>query len=332
MTQANIFRDVIIAATALVLFIGVHLAFPSSAVGDFVIRAAAMGIFAMSLNLLVGQTGMVSFGHGMFFGLGAYAFVLLMKNTQLSLISAMLLTFAVTAACATIIGLICVKLKEHYFAFCTLAIQMLMYSIVYTAVDLTGGDQGLGGIPRRELLGLDLGQQSGLYIASVTICILSILALRIISHSTFGLSLKMIRDNELRARFLGIPVLKVKLAAFVLASTIASLGGIVMSLFISGAYPELANWTFSGQAIFSIVLGGVNVFLGPLLGSTLLLLLNDMTTRFTDYHGLVLGVIILSFVLGLRTGVADLIVALFTRLRAPVRAASRTVSIGEGNA
>lgn len=308
-------KDIAIAVAAAGLLIALHIAYPSTAIADFVIRAAAMGIFASSLNLLVGQTGMVSFGHGMFFGLGAYALVYLMQNTTLPLGAVFILSLAAAAACATIVGAICVKLRDHYFAFCTLALQMLLYSMIYTAVSWTGGDQGLGGIPRRHIFGLDLGQGSGLYLVSVGLLIGTLLLLRFISRSAFGVTLRMIRDNEPRALFVGVPVLRIKLVAFIISSTIASTGGMLMALFISGAYPELANWTVSGQAIFSIVLGGVNTFLGPLVGSTILLLLNDVVTRITDYYGLVLGLVILAFVLGLRTGVVDIIIRLGAMLR-----------------
>ena len=113
------------------------------------IRGAALALFATSLNLLVGYGGMVSFGHGMFFGLGAYSFALLMQRTGMPIPAAFAITLVICAAVAFVIGLVCVPLKELYFAFLTLAFQMLVHSLIVLWVPLTGGDQGLrGGIPR----------------------------------------------------------------------------------------------------------------------------------------------------------------------------------------
>ena len=117
--------------------------------------------------------------------------------------------------------------------------------------------------------------------------------------------MRLIRDNETRAAFLGISVWRVKLTVFVLSAVFAAAGGVIMSLFVSGAYPELINWPISGDAIFAIVMGGVGSFLGPTVGTMILLLLNDVVTRQTEYYGLALGIIILLFALGLRRGVLD---------------------------
>jgi len=137
--------------------------------------------------------------------------------------------------------------------------------------------------------------------------VLGLLAMRHITASPFGATLRMIRDNETRASFLGITIWRAKLSVFVLAGMFAALGGVLASLFVSGAYPELADWPISGQAIFAIMLGGISTFLGPLVGTALLLELNDVTTSFTEYHGLVLGIVILFFALGLRRGLVDFV-------------------------
>jgi branched-chain amino acid transport system permease protein len=183
-----------------------------------------------------------------------------------------------------------------------------MHSVIISWVDLTGGDQGLqGGIPRRVVAGIDLGNQYNLYVFSAVALVVGLLLMRHIVATTFGTSLRMIRDNETRAAFLGIVVWRVKLTVFVLSAVFASVGGIVMSLFVSGAYPELINWPISGDAIFAIMMGGVGSFLGPTVGTMILLLLNDLVTRQTEYYGLSLGIIILLFALGLRRGILDFV-------------------------
>lgn len=314
-------RDVALAGAAIAGLLLIHALVPSTAFSDFLVRCAAMGIFATSLNLLVGQTGMVSFGHGMFYGLGAYAFVLLMHRTTLDVISAFVLSLLIVGLIAAAVGAICVKLKENYFAFCTLAAQMFVYATIHGAITITGGDQGVGGIPRRSVGSFDLSNHANLYVVASFALVICLLQLRMISVSSFGVALRMIRDNERRATFIGLPVLRIKLAAFVISAMIAAVGGVLMSLFISGAYPELANWSTSGQAIFAIVLGGVNSFFGPLVGSIMLALLNDVVTRLTSYYGFVLGLVILLFVLGFRAGVLDFLPrTLFGRRMARVAA------------
>jgi branched-chain amino acid transport system permease protein len=295
-----------IAAAALVVLAVLPMVFPSKALVDFGIRVAAFGIFASSLNILVGYTGLVSFGHGMFFASGAYAFGLLMQKTGISIPAAFALTVLFSAALAAVVGAICVRLKEIYFAFLTLAFQMLLHSLIISWQQLTGGDQGLmGGIPRPPFLGINLANQSHLYLFACATLIVSLLTMRHLMQSPFGYTLRMIRDNAERAQFIGIRVWRMRLAAFILAGTFASIGGIIMSLLVSGAYPEFAYWTISGEAIFMLMLGGTGAFLGPIVGTMMLLLLNDVITKFTEYYGLTLGVVILLFALVFRKGVAD---------------------------
>jgi branched-chain amino acid transport system permease protein len=260
----------------------------------------------MSLNLLVGLTGLVSFGHAAYFATGAYAFGLLMQSGRVSIPVAFVATIAGTAVLALVIGAICVRLKEIYFAFITLAFQMFIHSIILTWVSLTGGDQGLrGGIPRPIFLGIDLNDGRVLYAFCVFVFVACVMIMRQVWQSPFGYTLRMIRDNPARANFLGVNVPRVKLGIFVIAGAIASVSGILLALFVSGAYPEFGFWTTSGEAIFMIMLGGTQLFLGPLVGALLLQLLNQFVTVYTEYHGLVLGSVILLIVLGLRQGVAD---------------------------
>ena len=303
-----------IGVAALVVLAVMPMVYPSKALIDFVIRVAAFGIFATSLNILVGYTGLVSFGHGMFFASGTYAFGLLMQKAGTSIPLAFLLTVLISAALAVVVGAICVRLKEIYFAFLTLAFQMLLHSLIISWQQLTGGDQGLmGGIPRPPFLGINLADQSHLYLFACVILVASLLIMRHLMQSPFGYTLRMIRDNAERAQFIGIHVWRIRLAAFVLAGTFASVGGIIMSLLVSGAYPEFAYWTISGEAIFMLMLGGTSAFLGPVVGTMMLLLLNDIITKFTEYYGLTLGIVILLFALVFRKGVSDFVVEAFRR-------------------
>jgi len=306
--------DIAIGAAALAVLVVLPLVFPSKGLVDFIIRGSAFALFATSLNFLVGYGGMVSFGHGMFFGLGAYSFALLMQRTGMPIPAAFALALVMCAALGLLVGIICVRLKEIYFAFLTLAFQMLVHSLIILWVPLTGGDQGLrGGIPRPPFLGINLANQTHLYLTSCTLLIVGLVLMHHILQSPFGYTLRMIRDNAARTNFLGIEVLRVRLIAFVVAGVFAGTGGVIMSLFVSGAYPEFAYWTISGEGIFIIMLGGLNSFLGPVVGTVILLVLNDVVTRFTEYYGLTLGIVILLFALGLRRGLLDVVLDLLRR-------------------
>lgn len=309
MTVGSFSREALIAVVALTILILIPVFSDSSAVIDFGIRLAAFAVFATSLNMLVGFGGMVSFGHALYFGAGAYSFGLIMQHFQLPIPLAFVLAVGFCAAVAALVGAICVRLKEIYFAFLTLAFQMLFHSIIISWTSFTGGDQGLmGGLPRPPFLGLNLVNPTDLYWFAVVIGVASLLLMRYILQSPFGYTLRMVRDNPDRAKFLGINVWRIKLLAFVLAGSFAGVGGIIMALLVSGAFPEFTYWTMSGEAVFMVLMGGINTFIGPVLGAALLLGFNDFITRVTDHHGLALGAIILLFALVFKHGITDFIV------------------------
>jgi branched-chain amino acid transport system permease protein len=303
-------RDAGIALAVLLAFLGLEFAgMRSAGLVDFTIRFATFGLLALSLNLLIGSAGLVSFGHAAYFGMGAYSFGLLMQTGAWSVPAAILAAVALTALLALVIGALCVRLSEIYFAFLTLAFQMLLHSLILSWIGLTGGDQGLmGGIPKPPFLGIDLARQDHLAGFSVFCLLASAVALRQILRSPFGAALRMLRDNPDRAAFVGLSVFRYRLAAFVIAGGFAGLAGVLMSLYVSGAFPSFAFWTTSGEAIFMIMLGGVSVFLGPLVGTGIFLLLNDWITTLTEHHGLFFGIILLVIVLGLRKGLLDFVV------------------------
>ena len=316
MRLSPLLRDALIALAALAVLLVLPVLFPGPALRDFLIYVIAYGILAMSLNLLIGYTGLVSFGHAAYFAAGAYSFGLLMQSGAVSIPVAFVLAIGFAALMALVIGAICVRLKEIYFAFLTLAFQMMFHSIILTWVSLTGGDQGLmGGIPRPAFLGINLNDGGTFYVFCAVVFVLCMFGLRQITESPFGYTLRMIRDNPARAVFLGVNIYRAKLTAFVLAGSIASVGGILLALFASGAYPEFSYWTTSGEAIFMIMLGGSLVFVGPLIGALVLETLNHFVTIYTEHHGLVLGLIILVAVLGLRRGIGDFAYEFWTARR-----------------
>ena len=333
MMKPGILRDLAVGALMLALLIVLPLVISKRALLDFLIYVMAYGLLAMSLNLLVGLTGLVSFGHAAFFASGAYMFGLLMQSGSVSIPLAMLATVCGTALLALVIGAICVRLKEVYFSFITLAFQMFIHSIILTWVSLTGGDQGLrGGIPRPPFLGIDLNHNVTLYVFCVVVFMLCVAVMRQIWQSPFGYTLRLIRDNPNRSIFLGVNVVRMKLGIFVLAGAMASVAGMLLALFVSGAYPEFGFWTTSGEAIFMIMLGGTQLFVGPIIGALLLRVLEHFVTIYTEHHGLVLGGVILLIVLGLRQGVADFLVDWLRRRKAVKVASTDGIGLIEDSA
>lgn len=304
----------VLGAFLAIVFVGLFVDHPWPK--DFLTSLFAFGLLAMSLNLLIGFAGMVSFGHAAYFAMGGYCFGLLLQSTSFtgslgpySVPLAIILAVFGTGVYAAAVGAICARLNEIYFAFLTLAFQMFLYSVILSWVDLTGGDQGLmGGIPRPLFLGIDLSQALDRYVFCAGLFCLCILFLRIIDKSAFGQSLRMIRDNQERAEFLGVRTYRIKVICFTIAGMIASVGGIILALFTSGAYPEWAFWAQSGEAIFMIMLGGSTVFVGPILGAVLLRLINDVVQMYTSHNELVTGIVILLVVLGLRRGILDFVI------------------------
>ena len=186
MKQTGFGKEVLWGVLVLVALLALPLLTSSRVLLDFVIRLAAFGIFATSLNILVGYGGMVSFGHAMFFGGGAYAFALTLQKTGASIPVALLVAIVFSALVALVVGAICVRLKEIYFSFLTLAFQMLLHSIILTWTSLTGGDQGLtGGIPRPPFLGLNLADTTHLYGFAACVAVVSLLLMRYILQSPY---------------------------------------------------------------------------------------------------------------------------------------------------
>ncbi len=308
MKQSSSLNTLVWVVACLAVLATLPFVIGSRMVLDMIINIAILGLFATSLNLLIGYAGMVSFGHAMFYASGAYGFGLLMQTGQFSIPAALLIAVVGSAAISLVVGVVCTKTKEVYFSFLTLAVQMMFYSSIITWKDLTGGDQGLtGGFPKTPFLGINLANQDHAFIFIVSVVVISLGVLWHITKTPFGYTLRMIRDNSARVEFLGMSVQGYRVAAFVISSSFASIAGALMSLYVTGAYPNFGYWTMSGEAIFVIMLGGLSTFLGPLVGATLLTLLNHFVTEVTEYYGIVLGCIILFYVLGLRKGLLDII-------------------------
>ena len=313
-------RDAFIGLIVWIFLLIFFFIIPSPGIHDIIQKVFILGLFAMSLNILIGYLGLVAFGHAAFFAAGAYTLGLFLQSSavnnlgSLSIPTAIISAIFISTLLAAFIGAICIRLKDIYFSFLTLAFQMLIYSIILALVDITGGDQGLmGGFPKPPFLGIDLGKPFDFYAFTIFISIITIVLLRQLIESPFGYGLRMIRDNPERPAALGFNNQRHKLIAFIIAGSIAGLAGSLQALLDVGAYPEWAFWAKSAEPLFMILLGGMHSFLGPLMGAFIFEILNDFVTANTRYYGLVLGLVILSFVLGLRRGLLDWLLIKFYR-------------------
>jgi branched-chain amino acid transport system permease protein len=320
LNKDNFQRDAFLGLLVWLILIMFYFIFPDPGIHDIIQKVFILGLFAMSLNILIGYLGLIAFGHAAFFASGAYTLGLFLQSdfvlnlASFSIPVAMLLAVLISGILATLIGAICIRLKDIYFSFLTLAFQMLIYSIILALVNITGGDQGLmGGFPKPPFLGIDLGKPFDFYAFTIFISIITIVMLRQIIESPFGYGLRMIRDNSERPAALGFSNQKHKLIAFIIAGSIAGLAGSLQALLDVGAYPEWAFWSKSAEPLFMILLGGMHSFLGPLMGALIFEILNDFVTANTRYYGLVLGLVILCFVLGLKKGLLDWILIKFNR-------------------
>jgi branched-chain amino acid transport system permease protein len=288
------------------------LLYPSTFLLNVGPQILIMGVFAMSLNLLIGYTGMVSFGHAAYFGMGAYTLGILLQRTSLDLMTALALAVVGAAALALVIGFFCVRLGTIYFSMLTLAFAQIVYTAVIRATPLTGGDQGLiGGIPvppiRLGPLTLAVRAPLTFYYVTLLLSTGAFVLAKVLVDSRWGLLLRAVRDNPGRVEFLGASARALRLAAFVVAGAFAGLAGALMALYVGGAYPDFVYWTKSAEPIFMVLIGGMNTLLGPLVGAAILVSLTALITQYTSLWSLVLGIILIAFTLLLKVGIFDFI-------------------------
>jgi branched-chain amino acid transport system permease protein len=275
-------------------------------VGEFWVHVAVeiliLGLFAVSFNMIFGYMGQLSFGHAAYYGVGAYATGLLMVKASLPLPVGLAASMGAAGLCALIIGYFCVRLTGIYFAILTLAFGQMLYYIIFQWYSFTGGDNGLQGIVPPDIL---YGATAYYYF---TLCVVAaaLIVMWYISRSPFGYTMRSIRENADRTRFLGINVRRYMLINFVVAAMFAGLAGGLWGPFNRSIAPDLCNWHQSGIPVFMAVIGGPMGFLGPMIGSVIYIFLMAFVTGFTQYWPLVIGSIIIFVVLFMPGGVLGL--------------------------
>jgi branched-chain amino acid transport system permease protein len=286
---------ILIAALILPLVIGeywIHVA----------VEILILGLFAVSFNMIFGYMGQLSFGHAAYFGAGAYATGLLMVKASVPLPICLVLSMVTAGGLALIIGYFCVRLTGIYFAILTMAFGQLLYYIIFQWYSFTGGDNGLQGIVPPNWL-FNVGAY---YYFTLAIVAAALIVMWLISESPFGYTMRAIRDNADRTRFIGINVRRYMLINFVIAGMFAGLAGGLLGPFTRSIAPDLCNWQESGVPVFMAVIGGSLSFLGPMVGSVIYTFLFAFVTGFTEYWPLTIGTIIIGVVLYMPGGLLGL--------------------------
>jgi ABC-type branched-subunit amino acid transport system ATPase component/ABC-type branched-subunit amino acid transport system permease subunit len=317
MTAARIsskYRPLALAALGLVA-----LPFVMSLLGLSINTATMVVLLAMAamgLNLLVGYTGLTSFGHGMWFGIGAYAAGLIQLNWfggQIWL--PLLLSMAIVAVLATVVGILILRRRGVYFSLLTLALAALTYTVAFRWSNVTGGEDGLGGLKRGHLgpISLDVGLNYYIVVALIGLAVLYLL-LRVV-RSPFGHVLMAIRENQLRATFQGYPVERYKLGVFVISAVVTGLAGALLGFQTYLVSAEAVSVPFSGEILAMVVIGGMRHMLGPAIGALFFILFRELFSIWTPNWLLWFGLIFVGFVMYSPNGLIGIWSTLMRRWR-----------------
>jgi branched-chain amino acid transport system permease protein len=282
-----------------------------------------MAIAALGFNMLLGYTGLLSFGHSAYFGLGAYAVAFMVKylhvtSMELFVIGGLSATLLVTA----VFGVICVRYTRIFFAILTMALSQVVWSLAFKFFWVTGGTDGLR-IPTPTILnGLVTVPKNKIAFLSYTyyyyvlaIFIVCVALMWVIVHSPFGQALQAIRDNETRAAFLGVQVQRARWIAFMISGGFTGVAGILWAPLNGLTTPDILYWPFSGEIVFLTVLGGFGTFSGPIIGAVVFNYLKTYAVGLTVYWQLLLGVVLIVLVLALPTGIMGTLIRLALKIK-----------------
>lgn len=260
-----------------------------------------LAVFATSYNVLLGYTGLVSFAHAAFYGVGAYAMTLLWYHYGISTLVGFVIAPLAAAVAAFFLGLIALRATRLYFALLTLALGQLLYLVAFQWRDVTRGDDGIHGVEVQEFLDPTVNK----YYFIVAMAAVALTLMGIALHAPFGATLRAIRENRDRAGFLGIRVRRYELAAFTMGGGFAGFAGGMFVIFNQDAFPLLLHWTHSGEPIYVTLIGGLNSFAGPFVGAVIFEVLGDWASRNFQHWAAVLGAVLLFIILFLPGGAVE---------------------------
>ena len=305
MSKTRILYSVLLAALLVAPFVGYPI---------FLMKVLCFALFACAFNLLIGFTGLLSFGHAMFFGFAAYVSGHAAKVWGLTPELAILAGTLCATVIAVVTGWLAVRRQGIYFAMVTLALAQMIYFICVQA-PFTYAEDGIQSIPRGKLFGvIDLANDTAMYYVVAAIFVFGFALIYRIIHSPFGQVLKSVRENEPRALSLGYNVDRYKLLAFVLSGTIAGLAGATKSIAFGIATLTDVSWQMSGEVVLMTLLGGLGTVLGPVVGAaTIVGLENVLADKVGPWVMVIMGVIFVVCVLAFRRGIVGELAALRSR-------------------
>ncbi|WP_187971214.1 branched-chain amino acid ABC transporter permease [Aquibium microcysteis] len=289
-------------------------------------------VFACSFNLLLGYSGLLCFGHAMFFGGAAYVTGYLLKSTPLSIELAILAGAAASGLLGLFIGLLTIRRQGIQFAMITLAFSQFIYFILLQA-PFTGGEDGMQAIPRSPLFGLfDVADNGTYYYVVAAITLISVFVYYRVVHSPYGEILKAVRDNQPRVESLGFDPERIKLLAFVISATMAGVAGGMKATVYQFATLTDASWPISAEVILMTLLGGLGTLLGPIFGAGIIIWLNDYLAGFGEWALISQGVILLVVIVFFRRGFVGELSALATFLASRRKGEAKADAPGQARA
>jgi len=264
-------------------------------------------LFAMAYDLVLGYAGMLSFGHAAFFGIGAYTTGIVLIRVYPSVLLALLAGVIISSLGALCVGFLSIRRRGIYFTMLTLAFAQMFYFMAFKWTSLTGGDDGLQGVPRPSLGPLDLSSEIVLYYFILFVVLLSMaVGIRVI-NSPFGKTLQALRENKDRAMSIGYNVNRFRLIVFIISGCFSGLAGGLYALLLNFVPLSSLYWTTSGEVVVMTIVGGMGTLVGPVLGAVAIILLRDWLSNYTESWSLVMGLLFMASVLGFRGGLISII-------------------------
>jgi branched-chain amino acid transport system permease protein len=274
---------------------------------DLVRRVMIFAIAALSLNLILGYGGMVSFGHAAYLGIGGYAVAILTQYGIHNGFVQLAVTVAASALVALVIGAVSIRTSGIYFIMITLAFTQMLY-FLGISLDQFGGDDGMRLAARSDFGGLiDLANSTTFYYLVFVVMVAFLYIIHRIVNSRFGMVIRAAKSNEARTRAIGFAPYPYRLAAFVIAGAMCGVAGLLFINHTAYLTPDFMHWTRSGEIMFMVILGGIGTTIGPVLGAFVLLLLEDMLSGWTEHWQIILGPFLILVVLFARRGLAGLL-------------------------
>jgi len=297
-------QKIILMALAILLAIFLPFLAPYTALASEMLIFA---LFAMAYDLVLGYAGMLSFGHAALFGLGAYSTGIILIRVYPSVLFGLLGGVTISSLGALVIGFLSIRRRGIYFTMLTLAFAQMFYFMAFKWTGLTGGDDGLQGVPRPSLGPLDLTSELTLYYFILFFCILSVVICFRVVNSPFGKTLQALRENKDRAMSIGYDVDRFKLIVFVISGFFSGLAGGLYALLLNFVPLGSLYWTNSGEVVVMTIVGGMGTLFGPILGALGIILLRDIISNFTQSWSFIMGILFVASVIGFRGGLIGII-------------------------